>query len=55
MIQNDEKHILYGGPLPPPIDDTSRSLGEIVLKSLAEKETENNLMFVSIHFVHAFN
>lgn len=54
MSQNDEKHILYGGPLPPPIDDKSRSLGEIVLKSLAKEETENHLMFVSINNLDAF-
>lgn len=41
-------NILYGGPLPPVIDDHSRSLGEIVLKLLTENQ--DDVMFVSVNF-----
>lgn len=51
MNEYQDKNILYGGPLPPLIDDESRSLGEIVLKQLANKENQNDvIMFVSMHF-----
>lgn len=44
--QQQDQHILYGGPEPELIDSTSRSLGEVILKKLAENETD--AMFVSI-------
>lgn len=47
MSEIEDKNILYGGPLPSSIDDKSQSLGEIVLKLLAKKENQNDLMFVS--------
>lgn len=48
-----DENILYGGPLPPLIGEKCRSLGEIVLKLLAEKEKQNNVMFVS--YIHLVN
>lgn len=48
MSKIEDQNIIYGGPLPPSIDDKSRSLGEILLKLLAKKEIQNDLMFVSI-------
>lgn len=47
MSAYEDKNILYGGPLPPLIDDKSRSLGEIVLKQLSNNENQNDVMFVS--------
>lgn len=44
--QQQDPHILYGGPEPELIDSTSRSLGEVILKKLAENGTDP--MFVSI-------
>lgn len=41
----NEENIVYGGPEPPPIDSQSKSLGEVVLKKLADDG--NEVMFVS--------
>lgn len=45
MVAEGGKHILYGGPEPPLIDDESKSFGEVILKKLATHG--NNVMFVS--------
>lgn len=42
----DDKNILYGGPDVDLIDNTSKSLGEVILQKLAENGNEP--MFVSI-------
>lgn len=46
MGEDNEKHILYGGPEPPLIDADSKSLGEVILKKLTVNG--NDAMFVSI-------
>lgn len=50
MSELKNSKILYGGPLPPFIGDTSRSLGEIVLKLFDQREIQDDVMFVSVKY-----
>lgn len=53
MSGSNMENILYGGPEPPSIDNQSKSLGEIVLKKLADDV--DDVMFVRKQFREFFN
>lgn len=44
-MSTNEKYVLYGGPEPPLIEPTSKSLGETILKKFNEHGDSN--VFVS--------
>lgn len=45
-MAKQEENILYGGPDPPMVDETAKSLGECILNKLTEYQ--ERVLFVSI-------